>query len=55
MNFPKIDLSSLPALDKAAGMFGSLSDAATVATDDRAVIIMVYLYETVSERTLGLF
>ncbi|MBM0168574.1 hypothetical protein [Altererythrobacter sp. C41] len=55
MNFPKIDLSSLPALDKAAGMFGSLSDAATAASDDRVVIIMVYLYETVSEPTLGLF
>ena len=55
MNFPTIDLSSLPALDKAAGMLGSLSDAATAASDDRVVIIMVYLHETVSEPTLGLF
>ena len=46
MNFPKIDLSSLPVLESAAGMFGSLSDAATAGTDDRAVIIMIYLYET---------
>ncbi|WP_338445621.1 hypothetical protein V5F89_10610 [Pelagerythrobacter marensis] len=48
MNFPKIDIASLPALETAAGMFGSLSDAATAASDDRAVIIMVYLYETSS-------
>ncbi|MEC9067078.1 hypothetical protein [Pelagerythrobacter marinus] len=46
MDFPKIDLESLPVLDTAAGMFGSLSDAANAATDDRAVIIMIYLYET---------
>lgn len=54
MNFPKIDLSSLPALDTAVGMFGSLSDAATAATDDRAVIIMIYLYETVPTLPNGL-
>lgn len=55
MNFPKIDLSSLPVLEKAAGMFGSLSDVATAASDDRVVIVMVYLYETVPQRPLGLF
>lgn len=54
MNFPKIDPSSLPALDEAAGMFGSLSDAARATTDDRVVIIMVYLYETVSVSAPGL-
>ena len=55
MDFPKIDLSSLPVLEKAAGMFGSLSDVATASSDDRVVIIMVYLYETVSDPSLGLF
>lgn len=55
MDVPKIDLSSLPVLEKAAGMFGSLSDVATASSDDRVVIIMVYLYETIPESTLGLF
>lgn len=49
MTLPKIDLASLPVLESAAGMFGSLSDAATAASDDRAVIVMVYLYETSSK------
>ncbi|AKM07466.1 hypothetical protein [Pelagerythrobacter marensis] len=49
MTLPKIDLASLPVLESAAGMFGSLSDAATAASDDRAVIVMVYLYETGSK------
>ena len=54
MNLPKIDLSSLSALETASGMFGSLSDAATAATDDRAVILMIYLYETVPALPGGL-
>ncbi|WP_374405975.1 hypothetical protein [Pelagerythrobacter sp.] len=54
MNLPKIDLSSLPALDSAVGMFGSLSNAATAATDDRAVIIMIYLYETMPSGLAGI-
>jgi hypothetical protein len=47
MDFPTFDLSSLPVLGHAAGMFGSLSDAATVGTDDRAIVVMIYVYETV--------
>ncbi|GAA4053087.1 hypothetical protein [Parerythrobacter jejuensis] len=52
MNFPKIDLANLPELDQAAGVFGSLSDFATAATDDRIVILMVYLYETFPPESL---
>ncbi len=46
MELPKIDLDSLPSHDTAAGLFGSLSDVASSATDDRVVAIMVYVYET---------
>lgn len=46
MNLPKIELESLPTLDTASGIFGSLSDLATAASDDRVVIIMTYVYET---------
>lgn len=51
MNLPKIDLSSLPGLDTVTGLFGSLvSGGPTV--DDRVVVIMVYVYETVATETL---
>ena len=45
MEFPSLDLADLPSLDNAVGMFGSLSDLATAHTDDRIIILMVYLYE----------
>jgi hypothetical protein len=41
---PKIDLASLPGLETAQGLFGSLSQQAN-AFDDTIVDIMVYLYE----------
>ncbi len=47
MNLPKIDLDSLPGLDIAQGIFGSLSDFATATVDDRIVVIMVYVYENI--------
>ncbi|MGI8943581.1 MAG: hypothetical protein ACR2FJ_04985 [Qipengyuania sp.] len=47
MNLPKIDLDALPDLDTVTGVFGSLSDLATATVDDRVVVIMVYVYETV--------
>lgn len=46
MNLPKLSLDSLPGLIDAPGLIGSLSDLASAATDDRVVILMVYLYET---------
>lgn len=52
MNLPKIDLSSLPEFEQLTGVFGSLSDLATAATDDRVVILMVYLYETFPPESL---
>lgn len=46
MNLPKLLLDSLPSLADEPGLIGSLSDLANASTDDRAVILMVYLYET---------
>lgn len=49
MQLPKIDIASLPDLDKVTGAFGSLSDLATAYTDDSIVAIMVYVYENLPE------
>jgi hypothetical protein len=46
MNLPSLELDSLPMLDTAAGIFGSLSDIATASLDERSVVVMVYVYET---------
>lgn len=48
MELPKIDLASLPGLDTAQGLFGSLSDVAQVGIDDRMVVLMTFVYELVS-------
>lgn len=45
MKLPKIDLESLPGLDVAQGLFGSLSDAASASVDDRIIVLMAYIYE----------
>jgi len=46
MNLPKIDLSSLPDLDKLTGVFGSLADyARAIASDDTLIVLMTYLHE----------
>lgn len=45
MEFPKIDLTSLPGLDVATGMFGSVSHFSPQASDDRVIILMVWIYE----------
>ncbi len=51
MNIPKIDPASIPGLDTATGVFGSVAtDAAT--NGDRVVAIMVYIYETVPPSAL---
>lgn len=42
MNLPKISLDSIPGMDAVAGVFGSISGP---GSDDRIVIIMVYVYE----------
>lgn len=47
MDLPKIDISSLPGLDTVTGLFGSLSANGGPTVDDRVVVIMVYVYETV--------
>lgn len=41
MNLPRIDMSSLPDLDAATGLFGSFS----AGSDDTIVVIMVYVYD----------
>lgn len=47
MNLPNLNLDRLPSLEDAQGIFGSLSNLATAAADDRTVVIMVYVYESV--------
>ncbi len=42
MNLPKIDLGTLPELDVATGLFGSLP---VQASDDTIIAIMVYVYD----------
>ncbi len=44
MNLPNIDISSLPGLDAAMGVFGSASSQAA-SYGDTIVAIMVYVYE----------
>ena len=44
MNLPKIDISSLPGIDQANGLFGSLV-ASGGSTDDTIIVIMVYVYD----------
>ena len=45
MKLPIIELHSLPGLDVATGLFGSLSADGGPTVDDRVVVIMTYLYE----------
>ena len=44
MNTPKIDLTSVPGLETAQGLFGSLSQS-TASYDDGVVMVMVYVYD----------
>lgn len=44
MSAPKIDLASVPGLESAQGLFGSLKQT-TATYDDRVVDIMVYVYD----------
>jgi len=46
MSTPKIDLASLPTLDKTTGVFGSVSQS-SATYDDRILVIMVYVYDAV--------
>lgn len=41
---PKIDVSSLPGLETAQGLFGSLTQS-SAAYGDGVVTIMVYVYD----------
>ena len=52
MELPKIDIASLPGLETATGLFGSLSAGSGPSVDDRIVVIMVYLYELVPPEAL---
>ncbi len=45
MDFPKIDIASLPGLETAQGLFGSATQMGAVY-DDVIVAIMVYIYDT---------
>ncbi|MDZ4308349.1 hypothetical protein [Allopontixanthobacter sp.] len=52
MKLPSIDPSVLPDLGQLTGVFGSLSDLATVSTDDRIIAVMVFLFEAVPPENL---
>ncbi len=52
MDLPKIDLATLPDLDTATGLFGSLSTESGPTVDDRIVVIMTYLYEILPPESL---
>ncbi len=44
MNTPKIDLTSVPGLETAQGLFGSLGQS-TASYDDGVVAVMVFVYD----------
>ena len=46
MNTPIIDIASLPGLETAQGLFGSLAQA-SAGYGDEVVAIMVYVYDVV--------
>ena len=52
MNLPTIDLSSLPGLEVATGLFGSMSALGGPTVDDRVVVVMTYLYEILPPEAL---
>ena len=52
MDLPTIDIASLPGLDTATGLFGSLTHAAA-NSDDRLIVLMVWFYDLVPPATLG--
>jgi hypothetical protein len=45
MNLPSIDLTAIPGLETAQGLFGSAMQAGATY-DDSIVAIMVYIYDT---------
>ncbi len=51
MNLPKLDLSALPDLDVATGIFGSIGHTVAIA-DDGVVVIMVFLYDILNPAQL---
>lgn len=52
MNLPNIDLSSLPGLETATGVFGSVMQSVSDGGDDAVVAIMVYVYDNVPPESL---
>ena len=46
MNLPQIDVSTLPQLRNATGVFGSMVNKSAMAAGDSTVLIMAYLYST---------
>ena len=48
MNLPQIDVSALPELSAATGVFGSLANKAILATDDSVVIMITFLYDVLN-------
>ncbi|MEL6485758.1 MAG: hypothetical protein AAFQ13_01250 [Pseudomonadota bacterium] len=51
MNTPNIDVASLPGLESAQGLFGSLAQVSK-GYGDEVVEIMVYVYDVLPPETL---
>ena len=51
MSIPRIDLTSLPGLDTATGLFGSAIGGGS-GYDDKVVAMMVYIYDTFPPETV---
>lgn len=49
MKLPQIDIASLPALDTATGVFGSLANKAALASGDGVVIVITFLYDLLGD------
>lgn len=51
MNIPKIDVSAVPGLESAQGLFGSIKQA-SAPYEDGVVDVMVYVYDVLPPETV---
>ncbi|MEO1730440.1 MAG: hypothetical protein AAFR64_06845 [Pseudomonadota bacterium] len=52
MNIPTIDVSTVPGLASAQGLFGSITQA-SASYDDSVVLVMVYVYDVLPPEAVG--
>ena len=53
MKFPEIDLATIPGLESATGIYGSVASSA-VNYEDSVVAIMVIVYEAAVPAAMGI-